>query len=287
MGAAWRLHLAYDCTAGRLGQVQGTDRRGGEHLGRSQGQAGDGMVADRGYGDRRRGALAVRQQAEGVLRLHPAPCPLATDAEQPFAVLRWLRPRGETARDGHGWWRGQGPRRKAQTAGRTITAPTLAGAGWLLVMTTLAAAPWSPTDVLCLSRARWHVALVWKKMQQRRRRNPIRSQHLTSVEATVRARLLAWALHEATTTRRRTLLSASTPPAMTVVSSGRRSGLGRDTRRQQVQGSWSEARLQACLPRLRRWLWSRPRRRGHQETTVRAGLAPRARAHPDRQRKVA
>src|SRR5438874_3603911 len=62
-GDDWRLHLAYDFTAGRLGQVQVTDRRGGEHLGRYQWQADDGIVADRGYGDRRRGARAGRQQA--------------------------------------------------------------------------------------------------------------------------------------------------------------------------------------------------------------------------------
>jgi hypothetical protein len=49
-GDDWRLPLAYDCTAGRLGQVQGTDRCGGAHLGRYQWQAGDVMVADRGDG---------------------------------------------------------------------------------------------------------------------------------------------------------------------------------------------------------------------------------------------
>ena len=65
------------------------------------------------------------------------------------------------------------------------------------------------------------------------------------------------------------------------------SGLGLDTLRQQVQGSWSEARLQACLPWLRRFLCSRPRRRVHQETTMRAWLEQRARVHSDTQRQVA
>jgi hypothetical protein len=72
------LHLAYDFTAGRLGQGQVTDRRGGEHLGRYQWQAGDVIVADRGYGYRRSVALAVRQQADVVLRIHPATFPLET-----------------------------------------------------------------------------------------------------------------------------------------------------------------------------------------------------------------
>src|SRR5215831_10462634 len=124
-------------------------------------------------------------------------------------------------------------------------------------------------------------------MKQLLRLNQIRSKHRTSVEATVRALLIAWALHEDTTTRLRTLLSASTPPEMTVVSSWLLSGLGLDTLRQQVQGRWSEARLQACLDHLHRFLCSRPRRRVHQESTVRAWLEQRAHSHPDRQHQVA
>ena len=73
---------------GRLGQVQVTDRRGGEHLGRYQWQAGDVIVADRGYGYRRSVALALRQQADVVLRIHHVTFPLETDTGQPFTVLR-------------------------------------------------------------------------------------------------------------------------------------------------------------------------------------------------------
>src|SRR5499433_4461636 len=52
-GDDWRLHLAYDFLAGRMSQVQVTDRRGGERLDRYPWQAGDVMVADNGYGYRR------------------------------------------------------------------------------------------------------------------------------------------------------------------------------------------------------------------------------------------
>jgi hypothetical protein len=128
---------------------------------------------------------------------------------------------------------------------------------------------------------------VFKKRKQLLRLNQIRSTNRTSVEATVRAFLVAWMLHEDTTTWLRSLLSATAPPTMTVVSSWRLSGLGLETLRQQGQGTWSEACVQACLPRLRRFLCSRPRRRGHQETAVRTWLEQRARAYPDRQRKVA
>jgi hypothetical protein len=124
-------------------------------------------------------------------------------------------------------------------------------------------------------------------MKQLLRLNQIRSKHRTRVEATVRVLLSAWALHESTTTGLHTLLGAMAAPELVVVSRWLVSGLGLETLRQQVQGRWSEARLQACRPRLRRFLCSRPRRRGHQESTVRAWLEQRARARPNQQQKVA
>ncbi len=309
-GDDWRLHLAYDLLAGRMHQVDITDRRGGEHLERYRWHAGEVIVADRGYGYRRSVATAVRQQADVVVRIHPATFPLETEAGQPFNVLRWLRQRGGAEREWHGWcrWAGQPyavrlvaakldptatrrarrrARRKAQKAGRTITASTLAMAGWLLLITTLDARTWSTADVLYVYRARWQVELVFKKMKQLLRLNQIRSKHRTSVEATVRALVIAWALHESTTTWLRTLLSATASSASVVVSSWWVSGLGLETLRQQVQGTWSEARVQACLPRLRRFLCSRPRRRGHQECAVRAWLAQRAGPHCGSQPHVA
>ena len=309
-GDDWRLHLAYDFTAGRMHQVRVTDRHGGEHLAQYTWQAGDVLVADRGYGYRRSVATAGRQQAAVVVRIHPATFPLETETAQPFHVLRWLRQRGNPERDWHGWCRWEGrlyavrlvaakldpaatrrarrrTRRKAQKAGRTITAPTLAVAGWLLLITTLDAGTWSTADVLYVYRARWQVELGFKKMKQLLRLNQIRSKHRTSIEATVRALLVAWALHEGSTAQLRTLLNATTPPASAVVSSWLLSGLGLDTMRQQVQGRWSEARLQACLPRLHRFLCSRPRRRGHQESSVRTWLEQRAGTCPDRQPKAA
>lgn len=129
-----------------LGQPGGTGDhwRWGEHLGRYPWQHWEVMVADRGYGYRRRVALAVRQQADAVLPLHLATFPLETEAGQPCAVLRWLRHPGETTRDWQGWCRWEGARyrvrlvattlppaatRQARRRQRRRTAPTNAGAG--------------------------------------------------------------------------------------------------------------------------------------------------------------
>lgn len=309
-GDDWRLHLAYDLGAGRLSEVSVTDRHGGEHLERYPGQAGDVLVADGGYGYRRSVAWAVAQQADLVVRIHPATFPLETEAGSPFNVWRWLRQQGQDERQWEGWCQWEGRRyrvrllaakldtaamqrarcrcrRKAQKAGRTLGAATLALAGWVVLITTLAAATWSVADVLYLYRARWQVELVFKKMKQLLRLNQLRSTHPQSVEATVRALLLAWALHEDTTTLLRTLLRATATTELVAVSSWLLSGLGLETLRQQVQGTWSEARLVACLPRLRRFLCSRPRVRVHQESTVRAWLEHRGRARPSGQRQAA
>jgi hypothetical protein len=309
-GDDWRLHLAYDLLAGRMHQVSVTDRHGGEHLERYRWHAGEVIVADRGYGYRRSVATAVRQQADVIVRIHPATFPLETEAGQPCNVLRWLRHRGGAEREWHGWCRWAGQRypvrlvaakldptatrrarcrahRKAQKAGRTLTPPALTVAGWLLLITTLDTGTWSTADVLYIYRARWQVELVFKKMKQLLRLNQIRSTHQASVEATVRALLVAWALHEDTTTQLRMLFRATAPPQTLVVSSWLLSGLGLDTLRQQVQGRWSAAHLQACLPRLRRFVCTRPRQRVHQDSTVRAWLEQRADTYPDRRHMVA
>ena len=245
----------------------------------------------------------MRQHADVIVRIHPATFPLETEAGQPFSVLRWLRQRGEATRDWHGWccWQGcryrvrlvaatldpaatrqarRRQRRNAQKAGRRLTAPTPAVAGWVLLMTTLEAATWSTADVLALYRARWQVALVFKRMQQRLPLNQIRSTNLTSVQATVRALLIAWALQEETVAHLRALLPTGPSMAARPGSSWLLTGLRLGTVQQQVQGTWSEARLRACLPWLRRFLTSSPRRRRHQESTVRAWLDSRATTRP-------
>ena len=67
-GDDWRLHSAYDLRAGRRGLVSITDRHGGEKLSYYHLQAGDIVIADRGYGFRCSVALASQQHAYVVLR---------------------------------------------------------------------------------------------------------------------------------------------------------------------------------------------------------------------------
>ena len=133
----------------------------------------------------------------------------------------------------------------------------------------------------------YNIELVFKRMKQLLRLNQIRSKHPSSVEATVRALLIAWALHEEAMTTIRAHLPTDTPRDPTPVSSWMLTGVGLETLRQQVYGTWSQARVPTCWPRLRRFVVLSPRRREHQETTIRAWLTDRARVLPSIEQEAA
>jgi hypothetical protein len=161
-GADWRVHLDYQFSHGRMGQVVVTDRHAGEHLGHYTIDPGDVLVAANGYGYRRSVALVAAQQADVVLRIHPGTFPVEDTSGQPVDVDAWLAQSGRGTREWQGWcrWKRQRyrvrriatklppaateaarkrKRRKAQQAGRRITAATVAAAGWLLLVPTLEA----------------------------------------------------------------------------------------------------------------------------------------------------
>jgi len=296
-GDDWRVHFAYDFTAGRMDDVVVTDQHSAERLAHFMLRRGDIAVADNGYGYRASVATAVRQGADVVLRITPATFPVETAASQAFDLVAWLRQGSAAQQEWQGWCVHDAQRyavrvlaarlppeaaararhrkyQQAQKHGRTPSATTLALADWVLVATTLAA-DWSLTDVLRLYRARWQVELVFKRMKQLLRFNQLRSTHRTTVEATVRALLVAWALQEDIGAELQTLLRSLMAPRPLVISRWLVTGLGLDTLRHQVQSTWSRARLRLCLPRLQRFLCCRPRRRAHQETEVRAWLEGR------------
>jgi len=268
-GDDWRVHFSYDCTAGRMDEVGGTDQHSAERLAHFTWQAGDIAVADNGYGYRSSVATAVRQDADVVLRITPATFPVETDAGHAFDLAAWLRQGTASQQEWHGWCvhdaqryavrvlaarlppeaAAQARRRKykqAQQHGRTPSAATLALADWVLVVTTLAA-DWSLTAVLRLYRARWQVELVFKRMKQLLRFNQLRSTHRTTVEATVRALLVAWALPEDLGAEMQALLGSVTSPRPLVISRWLVTGRGLETLRHQVQSPWSRARLRLCL----------------------------------------
>jgi Transposase DDE domain len=299
-GDDWRLHTAYNFTAGRLAQVTLTDQSGGEHLGYYRLQPGDIVVADNGYGYRRSVATVCKQQADLVIRVRPATFPFEQADGQVVDVVARLRKRGPSVRAWRGWCTdGDGERyqvrliaaklppaeaaaarrrarQNARDHGRTVQPQTLLVAGWVLLITTLPVARWDAPAVLRLYRVRWQVELVFKRMKSILRLGQLRGHTRASIEAQVLALLVAWALQAEEAAWVRQQLARLGQESRGILSSWTLTVLSVDVLRQQVRGGWGQARLHTCLPRLQRFLTSRPRQdRAQQETAVRAWLERR------------
>jgi len=315
-GDAWRLHLAFDLIAGRVGQLELTDRYTGERLDHFQLQPGDLVLLDGGYGYRSTLASAQASGAAVLVPFTPATCPLTDSTGRALDVIAWLQQAGPAIRSRSAHWTYDGQhgqvrivakrrapherqaaerklRRKARQHGRAVSAVALFLCGWLLLLTTLDLASWDAAEVLWLYRARWQVELLFKRMKQLLGLGQLRATSAAGATATIRARLVAWLLQEQESAALRALLPRLEAPiardaadADAVVSSWTVTVLGLETLRQQVVGHWSLARVRECLPRLRRCLVSRSRR-AHQETDVRAFLMGWPRQRQPLQRRVA
>jgi hypothetical protein len=312
-GDDWRLHTAYDLIAGRLAQVVTTDQSHGEKLDHFELAWRDIVVADGGYGYRSSVAAVKKKQADGVFRIHPDTFPVEDKFGQPLDLWPLLR-----KTKGARLWERQAycvhrqqrypvrviacklppeqaglarkrAEKRAQKKGRPVSLKSLVLAGWLLLITTLAATDWPAQDILRLYRVRWQIELLFKRIKQMLDMHQIQCKRPDSVQATVRALLVAWVLQEQQAAQLRSTLEQLIRAAFTgqrldpqptrPVSSWSVAKLCLQTLRQQVLGHWSMARLRACLPRLQRFLTSKRRQRGHQETDVRHWLQRRSMDH--------
>jgi hypothetical protein len=307
-GDDWRLHTAYDLIAGRLGQMVVTDHTQGEKLDHFELEVGDIVVSDGGYGHRSSVAAVKKKRADGVFRIHPDTFPLEDEFGQPLDLWPLLRktkgPRlwerqaycihnqqryavrviaGKLPPEQAGLARKRAEKR-AQKKGRPVSLNSLVLAGWVLLITTLEATDWPAEDILRLYRVRWQIELLFKRMKQMLKMHQIQGKRHDSVQATIRALLVAWVLQEQQATQIRSLLLQLVQSALSEtfglpvarpISSWSISKLCLQTLRQQVLGQWSMARLRACLPRLQRFLTSKRPKRGHQETDVRHWLERR------------
>lgn len=301
-GDDWRVHLAYDLLAARMGSVRLTNRKGAEKLAHFELHIGDIVVGDSGYGYRKQLAHARAKQADVVLRVTLATFPLEQQDGTLFDAAAWVLQQHASVAEWQGWCRLEGKRykvrliasklpadkvtavrkrkkRKAQKAGRQITSQTLQLAAWLLVITTLESA-WSASEVLRLYQARWQVELVFKRLKQQLRVADVRCREPEAAEATVRALLVAWALQEQLVCEVRTTLPTGRREPRQPASSWLLVGLSVQTLREQVRGTWSVSRLRACLPGLVRFLVGSRRKRRQQEAEVRSWLEQRLRLAP-------
>jgi hypothetical protein len=189
---------------------------------------------------------------------------------------------------------------RAKRKKQVVRPETLQLAGWVLLLSTLDARHFSAEELFWLYRSRWQIELLIKHLKPFLLLVRLRSRHPDTVRATVLAALVAWVLQEeegqallrsvalVPEQGQESLVQAYLPLLEqweagdnTEEAVGESAQEGADELRRPVSmwlvtacclsrwralvlGQWSAARVQLCLPRLRRFLCPSPRRRVHQ-----------------------
>lgn len=189
----WRVHAGY-----RLGgrpwieQLELSDGRGAESLGRFVCGAGDIVIGDRGYAKAGDLAEARARGGDFVVRTGWNSVRLRTPSGAPFDLFAALDPlpeggvgefavaialdRAETKllpvrlvvlrkSEADAVRSRRRARSKSRKQGKTPQRQTLAAAGYVLVLTSLDAESWPARDVLDLYRLRWQIELVFKRLK--------------------------------------------------------------------------------------------------------------------------
>jgi hypothetical protein len=169
---------------------------------------------------------------------------------------------------------------KAKAKGKKLKEETLWWAEWIVSVTTLCEEDWPNELVLRLYQARWQIELLFKRMKLFLQMHVLRFKQIERASLLVQLLLIGWAWYEQEAQGIREVLQelATSPdqetgePSERMLSSWTLAAIGVQHLKQIVWGGWSEQRLRACLPWSLRYFGQRRRKRGHQETEIRAHL---------------
>jgi hypothetical protein len=185
-GTDWRIHYVVQLPALACDFVAVTDVRGGETLCRIPVQAGDVLLADRGYSHRAGVAWVLAQGGDVIVRHQGPNFPLLGRAGQAFDLLAALqslrehRPGTWAVRfqsEGRNWDVWLHAVRKSTAAaqhakeelrrerGAGVQPQTLELAEYVAVLTSLNPQVVSAAQVLALYRGRWQIELVFKRLK--------------------------------------------------------------------------------------------------------------------------
>ncbi|MDO8813105.1 MAG: IS4 family transposase [Gallionella sp.] len=186
-GSTWRLHYALNLRTLSCDEVHVTEAKEGESLTRFSIHAGDVIMADRGFTNRRGVRHVVHHSADVVLRMNLTNLPLEDPQGQPLALLPLLRTLaiGQAA-DWAAWMRDdegviavrvcaykktlaqtlaaqEAIQREATKKHREVKPETIEAAGYVIVLTTLMSP--SAETIMEFYRRRWQVELAFKRLK--------------------------------------------------------------------------------------------------------------------------
>lgn len=186
-GSTWRLHYALNLRTLSCDEVHVTEATEGESLTRFAIHAGDVMMADRGFANRRGLRHVVEHDADVVLRMNLVTLPLCDQRGRPLELMPLLRSLmiGQAA-DWPAWAHDdkgiiavrvcaykktvaqtlaaqEAIEREATKKRRQVRPETLEGAGYVIVLTTLMEP--SAQAIMEFYRRRWQIELAFKRLK--------------------------------------------------------------------------------------------------------------------------
>lgn len=297
-GTDWRVHLSFDVGAGRVDGFDITDAHGGETLVRHPAAPDEIEVADRGYAHRAGLGSVLARGGQLVVRINGHNLPLETAAGQPLDLRRWLqrlpsaqqqqtRPVWLTTPQGRFALRlvarrlpaaaaAAAARRSAKASrkkGHTPSAMSQLMAHWVVVVTNLPSAAWSPTEVLALYRLRWQVELLIKRCKSLLHLDQLRARDPEVAQVYLLGKALGvMLLHEGLRPQTQAVAEWF-EDVRRPVSPWRWLAFWWEHLRAVVRGPLTLAMIDAVLPRLARYLCDAPRKRRQQLAATRHWLS--------------
>lgn len=220
-GTDWRVHYSLRLPDLVCDHFELTDPSGGETYTRFPIETGDIVLADRGYSHRAGVAHVLESGGDVVVRLNTGAFPLQTRSGSKFQLLEHLRrlkgrrARAWTAEFVHGGKRypvricavrktaaavalAKKKLLKERPASKRATIPpaTLEFAEYVIVLTTLPATEYGPSQVLELYRARWQVELAFKRLKSLLKLGALPKRTDASSRAWLQAKMLTVLLIE-------------------------------------------------------------------------------------------
>ncbi len=190
-GTDWRLHGTYDLASGTFTHIEVTDKHTAECLTHGPVEAGEIRIADRGYAKAKDLAAVIMQGADFIVRVGWASFRLLTRNGEPFELFETLtnipsggvadipvliaRPKkqpalpvrliilakpAEAAEKERARVERRGSKKQYKTDPRSIIA-----AGYVMIVTSLAAETISAQEVADLYRFRWQIELAFKRLK--------------------------------------------------------------------------------------------------------------------------
>ena len=311
-----RLHQSYDLRAGRMEQVQLTDRHQAESLRHFQWQAGDVVVTDAGYPVD--SSVEWTRQSQSYLLQRTAASQLHLEDEQGRVIGLKERIKhlpGNCLTELRGWVRlpqsGERaavrvicyrlPAEQARKARERKAAKLrkkhgvhyhqelVWWANWVVLVTTTDAAQWSGRELLRLYRARWQIELLFKRIKGCLRLHAVAVKDWQRASSVLQLNLISWCLQEQEAAWMREVLSRVLQPSQEAI---RQQEADAEPEAQQgeepILSSWTLAHV--CCEQVRTMLrgaWTHQRIQQCQDALRRyVSSRPRPRGHRESEQRT-